>query len=344
MILKLMEWIWPGDVLVRSQIRRLNRIRLAELRQGGLEAQLARKQELIEALRQSPRAVATAEANRQHYEVPDEFYQAVLGRHLKYSSGYWEKGQDLDGSEMAMLELYVQRAELSDGQEILDLGCGWGSLSLFLAQRFPNSQILGVSNSNSQREFITSQARSRGLTNVQILTADINRLELPAARFDRVVSVEMLEHVRNYGEVFALLRTALKPNGKLFVHVFAHREFAYSFDRREDAQGVAGDWMEREFFSGGMMPSLDLFLHFSDGLTLQKQWAVPGWHYERTANAWLQRLRQQKTTLLPLLRQTYGPAWRKAWLGWQLFFLACAELFGEENGEQWLVHHLLWEK
>jgi cyclopropane-fatty-acyl-phospholipid synthase len=342
LILKAMEWVWPGDFLVRTQIRKLNRARLAELEAGGVSAQVERKQQLIEQLRRSPRAICTTDANQQHYEVPADFYRIVLGQHLKYSCGYWPHGSSsIDESEQAMLELYVERAELRDGQEVLDLGCGWGSLSLFLAERFPNSSILGVSSSHSQRDSILSEARRRGLKNLDVWTCDVNQLELPLGYFDRVVSVEMLEHVRNYGEVLSLLRSSLKPEGKLFTHVFAHREHPYTFDSRGEG-GLAGDWMEREFFSGGTMPSLDLFLHFQGDLRLEQQWVVPGWHYQRTANAWLSRLRHQKSAVVALFRQTYGRGWRKAWLGWQLFFLACAELFGADGGQQWVVHHQLW--
>lgn len=344
MILNLMEFVWPGDWLVRRVIRNLNQARLRELQQGGLESQLERKTGLIEELRASPRALLPDQANAQHYEVPSRFFELVLGPHLKYSSGLWSSGvADLASSELAMLELYAERAGLSDGQRLLDLGCGWGSLSLFLAERFPASRILGVSNSASQRAFILARAAERGLSNLEIMTCDINRLELPAGEFDRVLSVEMLEHVRNYQQVFALLRQALKADGEMFLHVFAHRQFAYTFDPRGQG-GLAGDWMEREFFSGGTMPSLDLFLHFADGFRLSQQWAVDGRHYQRTADAWLARLRGGQSEVVSLLKQTYGRRWRRYWLGWQLFFLACSELFGHAGGQEWFVHHLRFKK
>ncbi|MBX3166407.1 MAG: class I SAM-dependent methyltransferase [Candidatus Eremiobacteraeota bacterium] len=340
LLLKAMEWVWPGDFLVRRAIRGLNRARLRELRQGGLEGQLRRKQALLEQLRSSPLAVVPEQANEQHYEVPAAFFEAMLGPHLKYSSGYWPDGvASLEASELAMLELYLERAQLQDGQRILDLGCGWGSLSLFLAERFPTSRLLGVSNSASQRAFILGRAAERGLTNLEIWTCDINHLELPAAEFDRIVSVEMLEHVRNYAAVFQLLSRALKPDGKLFVHVFAHREHAYTFEPRGQG-GVAGDWMEREFFSGGTMPSLDLLAHFCGPLRVEAQWAVSGAHYRRTADAWLAQMRRRRALVVPLLRRTYGRSWRRTWLGWQLFLLACSELFGYQHGQQWCVHHL----
>ncbi|MBS2040007.1 class I SAM-dependent methyltransferase [bacterium] len=344
MILKAMEWLWPGDWLVRRSIRSLNRSRLAELSQGGLEAQILRKQELIQQLRCSPMALLPDQANAQHYEVPSRFFESVLGPRLKYSSGYWPPGvDDLEASELAMLELYLERGQLRDGQRMLDLGCGWGSLSLFLAERFPGSRILGVSNSASQRALILARAAERGLTNLEVMTCDINRLELPTEEFDRILSVEMLEHVRNYQKVFALLRQALKPDGEMFLHVFAHREFAYTFDPRGQG-GPAGDWMEREFFSGGTMPSLDLFLHFTDGFRLAQQWAVSGRHYQRTSDAWLNQMRAQKSVVIAILKDTYGSGWRRYWLGWQLFFLACSELFGYAGGQEWFVHHLRFKK
>ncbi len=344
LFLRAMEWVWPGDFLVRRAIRGLNRARLRELVQGGVEGQLQRKQDLLNQLRSSPLALVPEQANEQHYEVPAAFFEAVLGPHLKYSSGYWPQGvETLESSERAMLELYVERAQLQDGQRVLDLGCGWGSLSLFLAERFPNSRILGVSNSASQRAFILGQAAQRGLSNLEIWTRDINRLELPAGEFDRIVSIEMLEHLRNYERLFLLLDRALKSEGKLFVHVFAHREHAYTFDPRGQG-GVAGDWMEREFFSGGTMPSFDLFAHFCGPLQIEAQWAVSGDHYRQTSDAWLQQMRRQRALVVPLLRETYGRSWRRYWLGWQLFFLACSELFGYDRGQQWCVHHLLFRR
>jgi len=312
--------------MVSLLIRHLNRKRLASLRQGGPEAQQERFMALVDELRRSPVALATDAANSQHYEVPAAFYQQVLGPRLKYSSGWWGPGvSTLAEAEDAMLELYCQRAQLEDGQHVLDLGCGWGSLSLYLARRFPNSRILAVSNSHSQREHILRQ----GLPNVEVLTRNIAELELPAEAFDRIVSVEMLEHVRNYGPVFALLRQALKPEGRLFVHVFCHRELAYPFD---------GDgWMERKFFTGGLMPSRHLLLYFSQGLALEGHWTVDGRHYERTARAWLANLRRCRREVVRLL------GWR-GWLDWQLFFLACAELFGHARGTEWQVTHLRWRR
>ena len=340
----MLQWLWPGDRLIRAWIRRLNARRLTELSEGGIESQITRLNALYTQLAQSPRALCTHQANVQHYEVPPAFFQLVLGKHLKYSCGYWPEGvADLDHSERAMLELYRERAQLSDGQRVLDLGCGWGSLSLWMAEQFPSSRILAVSNSTPQRQFIEEQTRSRGLSNLEVWTVDINRLELPAGEFDRIVSIEMLEHVRNYTEVLKLLQQALARQGKLFVHVFAHRQFAYTFDPRGQ-KGLAGDWMEREFFSGGMMPALATLPSLAAGLELEAQWAVPGVHYQRTSNAWLGRLRERRREVLQVFQATYGQAWRRYWVGWQLFFLACAELFGHSHGQEWLVAHYRWSR
>jgi cyclopropane-fatty-acyl-phospholipid synthase len=281
-LLKLLEYVWPGDRLLRLGIRQLNRQRLRQLEASGLEAAVARQSLLREQMRRSPRALATLEANQQHYEVPARFYELVLGPNLKYSCALFSEGcSDLAQAEAAMLELYLERAQVEDGQRILDLGCGWGSLSLFLARRFPNCQIVGISNSHSQRQFILSQ----GLPNLEIRTCDINQLELPENAFDRILSIEMLEHVRNYASVFELLHSALRPSGKLFTHVFAHRQWAYTFDPSDSPW----DWMEREFFTGGTMPSLGLLDHFSGSLVLEQECAVNGCHYQKTAEAWLQR-------------------------------------------------------
>jgi cyclopropane-fatty-acyl-phospholipid synthase len=336
---------WPGDRLAGWFIRRLNRKRLAELRAGGVEAQTARKLDLVRKLRESPRAIETDLANQQHYELPAAFFQLVLGDHLKYSSAlFHSEHEDLTSAELAMLELYGRRAQLEDGQQILELGCGWGSLTLWMARSYPNARIVAVSNSHSQREFIQTRLAAEGLSNVEVRTENIVDLRLPAESFDRIVTVEMLEHVRNYREVFALLRSALKSGGKLFLHVFCHKHHPYLFDPRGGSAPEA-DWMERHFFSGGVMPSLDLYLYFADGLEVESQWAVNGQHYQRTALAWLQRMRAHKPAVRALFIQVYGRRkWRLWWVRWQLFFLACAELFGESEGEEWMLSHMLFSK
>jgi cyclopropane-fatty-acyl-phospholipid synthase len=284
---------------------------------------------LVAELRRSEVAIRTDAALAQHYEVPAKFFQRVLGPHLKYSSCYWPHGvTTLGAAETAMLGLTAERAGLEDGQRVLDLGCGWGSLTLWAAARYPNSRFTAVSHSHSQREFITDQARQRGLANVTVRTADVRTLELEAGAFDRVVSIEMFEHMRNYATLLRRIAGWLAPGGALFVHVFAHRAFAYPF---EDAG--ASDWMAREFFTGGLMPSVGLLHHFQDDLEIADAWQLPGTHYARTAEAWYDNLMAHRAEVTDLLG---APAQLQRW---RVFFLACAELFGYADGAEWVVAH-----
>ncbi|MDH3282038.1 MAG: class I SAM-dependent methyltransferase, partial [Gammaproteobacteria bacterium] len=268
------------------------------------------------------------------------FFQTVLGKYLKYSCGYWDQAeQTLDDAEAAMLALTCERAALHDGQRILELGCGWGAVTLWMAEQYPASQIVAVSNSNTQKRFIDQQAAARRLSNVQVITADINDFS-PATDFDRVVSVEMFEHARNYQELMRRIASWLAPAGQLFVHIFCHREFAYPFEERGRY-----DWMSRYFFTGGTMPSETTLLQFQDRLTLDQQWRVSGLHYARTANAWLRNTDDNREAVLSIFKQVYGPAEADRWLQrWRMFFMACAELFGYANGEEWLVGHYRFEK
>ncbi len=300
-----------------------------------VEDEQARHQALVEKLRASEIAIETAAANEQHYEVPPAFFEAVLGPHLKYSSCYWPDGtNDLGAAEAAMLALTAERAGLADGQEILDLGCGWGSLSLWAAARYPNSRITAISNSSGQRAFIEAAAAARGLTNLAVRTADVRTLLLPARAFDRVVSIEMFEHMRNYEQLLRRIADWLAPGGSLFVHVFAHRRHAYPF---EDAG--ASDWMAREFFTGGIMPSASLLHHFQDDLQLVDEWHLAGTHYARTAEAWYANLMEREPQALATLAVAYGADARTRFQRWRVFFLACAELFGYANGREWIVAH-----
>jgi cyclopropane-fatty-acyl-phospholipid synthase len=295
----------------------------------------------LETLRRSPIAIHTADANDQHYELPPAFFQEVLGRHLKYSSAYWPPDAgSLDEAEAAMLTLTCARAEFQDGQRILELGCGWGSLTLWMAERYPSAQVTAVSNSAPQREFILARARERGLGNLQVLTADMNVFAPPARDYDRVVSVEMFEHMRNYEELLKRIASWLAPGGKLFVHIFTHRDHAYPFEARH-----ATDWMARNFFTGGVMPSDHTLLYFQRDLQVQCHWRVNGRHYEATANTWLQRLDAGKAAVLALFRDAYGAEEApRRFVQWRVFFMACAELFGSGAGERWFVSHYLFTR
>jgi cyclopropane-fatty-acyl-phospholipid synthase len=322
------------DPLVRVGIRRLLRDRLAteSVRSADRDAALDR---LVREMARSEVAPVPHLANRQHYEVPADFFEIVLGRHLKYSSGLWAPGMaSLDEAEAAMLALTCERAGLDGGQRILDLGCGWGSLSLFAAERHPGARITAVSNSASQGAFIRACAAARGLGNVEVVTADVSRFA-PSGRFDRVVSVEMFEHLRNWPELLRRVRGWLEPAGRLFVHVFAHRRFAYPFEVDGD-----GDWMARHFFTGGMMPSHDLLGRAGGPFEVEARWLVSGTHYQRTAEAWLERLDAGWPRAVAALARVLPrrEAERQA-RRWRIFFLACAELFGYAGGEEWVVSH-----
>lgn len=328
------------DPLLRLGIRYYNSMHLRRLAQGGPEAQKVRFQAFLKQLETFPLAAVPEKANEQHYEVPAAFYQKVLGPHLKYSCGYWPSGQEtLAQSEEKMLALTCERAQLGDQQQILELGCGWGSLSLYMAEHFPTCQITAVSNSHSQRAYIEAQAQNRGLGNLRVITADMNQFE-PDQCFERIVSVEMFEHMRNYPELFRRLERWLLPGGLLFVHIFGHRRFAYLFEVEHER-----DWMARYFFSGGTMPSKDLFLHVCGPLLARNLWEVNGQHYQKTCEAWLAQMDAQETDIRPILAETYGAEQTtRWWVYWRIFMLACAELFGHKQGQEWQVYHYLFEK
>lgn len=324
------------DGLIRMGIRRLLRQRLREETLKGKDGLL----HLVEELKRSPIAIHTREANEQHYEVPTLFYTYCLGKHLKYSSGYWKEGvNDIDRSEADMLQLTCERAGLSNGQEVLELGCGWGSLSLYMAACYPDSAFTVVSNSRTQKEHIDSEAGKRGLKNLNVITSDITIFNT-GKTFDRVVSVEMFEHLRNYKELFKRISGWLKPEGMMFVHVFTHKTLAYTFEVKDES-----DWMSRYFFTGGIMPSNDLFSYFDEDLIIKTQWEVSGMHYHKTSEAWLRNMDAHKADIMPLFKATYGNEQAlKWWVYWRIFFMACAELWGYKNGTEWMVQHYLFTK
>lgn len=336
---RLLEQGLIPDFLIRYGIRGLLAEKLKE--EEALRQRLGarRKEDLVAFLKSSPIAINTREANQQHYEVPTEFFRLVMGKHMKYSCGLWEReAADLDASEEDMLRLTVARADLKDGQSILELGCGWGSLTLFMAAQFPKSTIVGVSNSATQREHILRQAKARRLNNVRIITADMNHFTVEET-FDRVVSVEMFEHMRNYKELLRKVASFLKPQGKLFVHIFTHRDFAYCYDEKDES-----DWIARYFFTGGIMPSDDLLLYFQDDLQIEERWGVNGRHYQKTSEAWLRNMDRHKAQIIPILKDVYGKEYRKWWVYWRVFFMSCAELWGYAGGSEWMVSHYRFVK
>ncbi|MFP4635065.1 MAG: SAM-dependent methyltransferase [Nitriliruptoraceae bacterium] len=340
------------DRLLRIAIRRLLRHRLAAITAGSVEDRDRRKRQLLADLAASPIALEVDEANQQHYEVPTELFELMLGSRLKYSSGWWPTGvTELDQAEEAMLALTCERAELADGQDVLELGCGWGSLTLWIASRYPASRIVAVSNSRTQREHIEAEANRLGLDNITVLTCDVGRLGVGAGpdggdgvhaelvhdgAFDRVVSVEMFEHVRNHRQLGRRIARWLRPGGRLFVHVFAHTTDPYAFETDGDA-----DWMARHFFAGGLMPSHDLLLLSIDALTADDRWALSGRHYARTLRAWLDRLDADRGRARAILQRADGRSRGSVLLRrWRVFLMACEELFSWSHGDQWHVSHV----
>ena len=340
---KALNWTEMGlvpDSVIRAGIRRLLERKLSEIRAGDVAASADIKNRFVEMMNESPIALVPELANEQHYEVPAEFFTEVLGERRKYSCCYWPEGIDtLEASEEAALGKTIQRAGIEDGMRVLDLGCGWGSVSLWIAENFPRAQVTSVSNSRSQHDYITAQARARGLDNVSVHVCDMNDFQAPET-YDRIVSVEMFEHMRNYGELFRRIASWLEPDGRFFMHIFTHRTTPYEYIDKGPS-----DWMSRHFFSGGIMPSADLPMRFADDLSIESHWQWNGRHYARTLRSWLDRMDSRKDRVMPILADTYGEhdagRW---WMRWRMFFMACEELFAFNDGDEWFVSHYLLRK
>lgn len=323
--------------LIRHGIRRLLAERLHEQQEIYGEDRERALRRWVSHMRADRIAPVPEKANEQHYEVPPDFFLAALGKRLKYSSGYYPtEHTTLDEAEDAMLTMTCERAGLADGQDVLELGCGWGSLTLWMAEKFPRSRFLAVSNSAPQRSFVMGRAASQGLQNVEVLTRDMNEFTTDRS-FDRVVSVEMFEHMRNWEELLRRARRWLVDDGYLFQHVFAHASRPYAFEVRDES-----DWMSRYFFTGGMMPSHEMLDHLDMPFEVVERWKVSGTHYARTAEDWLKNLESRREEVLPVLAETYGNDVAELWFHrWRVFFLACAELFAWDKGDEWFVSHNL---
>lgn len=336
------RWVERGmvpDKVVRAGIRQLLRARLDEVHADDPEAVARAKQALVMAMHTSPVALLPDMANAQHYELPAAFFELVLGRRRKYSCCLFENDDTtLDEAEEAALAQCAERAGVEDGMRILDLGCGWGSLSLWLAERLPGARIDAVSNAAAQGRFIEAEARRRGLANLSVRTADMNDFKA-AQRYDRIVSIEMFEHMRNYALLFSRVHDWLAEDGRFFLHIFTHRSAAYLFE-----DSGPSDWMSRHFFTGGMMPSDDLPLYFQQHLKVMSHWRLDGRHYARTADAWLANLDASRGTIETLFAEVYGDDTATWIMRWRVFMLACSELFGYNGGNEWGVGHYLFRR
>ena len=325
------------DSVIRRGIRRLLRQRLEAIRADDIEHADAAQRAFVAMMKKSPIALVPELANEQHYEVPAAFFAEALGVHRKYSCCFWPQGVDsLDDAEQAALEATCERARIADGMRVLDLGCGWGSFSLFVAENCPACVVTAVTNSRSQQQFIVGEARERGLSNLNVIVADMNDFET-GETFDRVVSVEMFEHMRNYETLYRKISGWLAERGFFFMHIFVHRSTPYEF-----LDAGPGDWMSRYFFSGGIMPSRDLPLFFQRHLSIHERWTWSGHHYAKTCNAWLDNMDRRRADVVPILAATYGGDAAKWWMRWRMFFMACAELFAYRDGQEWYVAHYLF--
>ena len=336
-----LDWSERGlvpDSVLRAGIRRLCRQRLKDIGANDVESSGRSIEAFVEMMNASSIAQVPEIANEQHYEVPPEFFRIVLGEHAKYSCCFWDENtESLSQAEAEALKITCQRAGIENGMSILDLGCGWGSLSLWIAENYPDCRVHSVSNSSPQGEHIRFLSRERGLSNIQVVTRDMNEFS-PEQKYDRIVSVEMFEHMRNYRELFGRISQWLNQDGRFFMHIFCHRSCAYEF-----LDEGPSDWMGRHFFSGGIMPSDDLPLRFQETLRLLKRDRWSGRHYEKTANAWLANMDANRGRIMSIMAATYGKANAERWFQrWRIFFMACAELFAFNKGSEWFVSHYLF--
>ena len=337
------SWTESGlvpDTVIRSGMRRLLERKLAEISAGDVEVASRTLRQFVAMMRRSPVALVPELANEQHYEVPAAFFNEVLGENRKYSCCHWSGDVgNLNEAEAAALRITVERAGIRDGMKVLDLGCGWGSLSLWVAEHFPNASVTSVSNSRSQRDFIVGEAEKRGIQNIDVQVCDMNAFET-SDTYDRIVSIEMFEHMRNYDELFRRINGWLVPDGRFFMHIFCHRTTPYEYIDKGPS-----DWMSRHFFSGGIMPSADLPLLFPEHLNIERRWHWNGNHYAKTCRAWLELMDSRRNVVMPILEETYGREnagrW---WMRWRMFFMACEELFRFNKGEEWFVSHYRFKK
>ena len=331
LLLHLTERGFIPDFLIKKAALFLSNRRLAESDIG------KNKEKVIKLLSDGVVAEKTVDANDQHYEVPPEFFRKVLGRKLKYSCSLFENQCSLDEAEEKMLDLYLERADILDGQEILDLGCGWGSFSLYAAAKFPTSNITSVSNSFDQINFINNEAKKRNLQNIKAIKMDVNNLNLEK-QFDRIISIEMFEHLRNYKSILASLSNLLSDNGNVFIHIFCNKEITYLYEVRHDL-----DWMTKYFFLGGIMPSKDIFSYFDEDLIVKKQWDVNGIHYSQTSKGWLKNHYKNKREIMDIFSDHYDDP--VIWFNrWKVFFLTCEVFFAMNEGDEYFVSHYLFEK
>ena len=319
------------DVFIKTAVRFITKKRLNE---SGIHEN---KLNVIKSISEGGIAEKTDDANEQHYEVPPEFFKYALGKNLKYSCSFFDKTDSLDEAEKSMIELYIERADIQKGHDILDLGCGWGSFSLYVAEKYPSVSITAVSNSKDQIAFIQNEAKRRGLFNIMASKMDVNNLDLDN-KFDRIVSIEMFEHLRNYKLILNSLNSLLKPDGRLFIHIFCHKELTYFYEIKNSF-----DWMTKYFFEGGIMPSQDIFKYFDDELEVINQWDVNGNHYAKTCKAWLNNHYKNKDKILDIFDKHYDKP--RIWFNrWRIFFLSCEAFFAINNGREYFVSHYLLKK